>query len=358
MRHLEEELEQIALGPAGGEGVADSTGAATRGADPTHLRRRRRIWERVCSILDEGIDAARENITATAVMDFPFCDSHGAACRPGRCSLRPEEHLHLAKEDGLLERAWVFTVAGEGVGQDVRLMVHGHSFLEWSARTGRGVRHRADCLTSVNWRIAEKDARDGWSQDSRGNACLPLARDVEWRAFHREKRHDPVQWRWREWKGEAGAAGFPSADLPPGRTEPDATARREYRRIQTLLQLADEAEVKETYSKRQTNKAIRSHGQAVSEMDITPLVVRRPRADLPPLRPRKRSSQARRSRRRRRCRLLSAFFWSVPTPRNTRSSRSGRRCRRCGRPWSIASAATPGAAKSNSGWIAWQMPQA
>ena len=67
---------------------------------------------------------------------------------------------------------------------------------------------------------------------------------------------------------------------PAGQTSPSADVKRKFERIRTLLQLADEAEVKETNSLRQTNKAIRSHGETVEEVDITTLIPRRPRRDL------------------------------------------------------------------------------
>ena len=279
---IEEELEldQIFFGEAPYEPDADTEAAARGGA---HRSRPgaycRKIWQLVCGILDQGIDAARERIAPMAVIDFPFCDNHGAYCRPS-CSLLPEEeHLHVAKEEGLLERGWVFAVEGEGINHDTRLMIHGHTFLEWHKRGETEVKKRADNLTSVNWRIAEKDARNEWRQDTRGNPVLPLNRGINWRNFYREKRFDPVTFRWREWGG--GGEGFPSADLASGRNEPTAADARTYKRVQTLLRLADEAELQEMLSKRQTDKAIRSHGQFVSEIDITSLT-RRPLRDLVP----------------------------------------------------------------------------
>jgi len=40
---------------------------------------------------------------------------------------------------------------------DTRLMIHGHTFLKWSQRTGKHVQNRYDNLTSVNYRIAMRD---------------------------------------------------------------------------------------------------------------------------------------------------------------------------------------------------------
>ena len=65
--------------------------------------------------------------------------------------------------------------------------------------------------------------------------------------------------------------GFPRADLVQGRSL-DAGMKRKYKRMQTFMLLADEAKGwKETECKKDTNKAIRFHGQleAVDEMDIT-----------------------------------------------------------------------------------------
>ena len=78
--------------------------------------------------------------------------------------------MNLAKDDCLFERAWVFQV---GCDCDARLILHGHSFLAWSKRSEVGVEKRADDLTSVNWRLARRDA-SGWKQAGAGYECLPL----------------------------------------------------------------------------------------------------------------------------------------------------------------------------------------
>ena len=114
-----EELDLIFFGETHGVPEEGSTQAASRGGAPPRGpdERRRRIWEHVCGLLDQGIDAARAKIKPTRIMDFPFCDVGG---------------LDLAKENGLLERAWVFEV--EGVRQNTRLILHGHMFVEWPKR--------------------------------------------------------------------------------------------------------------------------------------------------------------------------------------------------------------------------------
>ena len=282
-QNLESELDEIFFGGVGDEQDASSE-AATRGyhrpeAKPVPDARRTAIWQHVKGILDAGIETARARIRATVVVDFPFFDRHGKHCQPPTgCSLPSERHLALAPEESLLERGWIFEV--DGLGQDARLMLHGHTFNLWSRRGERGIKNRADHLTSVNWRIAEKSTSQEWRQDDDGYPVLPVKGDIAWRKYYRQKQHSAVQWSWREWRGEN--VGFPKADLAPGRREPPAPDRIKYAQIQTLLQLADEAEVVETYSKSGTNKIIRSHGQAIHEMDITPLLQRRPRPDLAP----------------------------------------------------------------------------
>ena len=167
--------------------------------------------------------------------------------------------MDFDKPHGLLERGWVFEV--DGLGRETRLMLHGHTFVKWSLRGGIALERRADELTSVNWRIAKKDARGNWSQDGFGNAVLP-AHHVTWRRYYINRDYESVVWNWREWDCNR-AEGLPSGERE------EESIRKRYRRIQILLQLAAEAEVKETYSKRQTDKAVRSHGQTVEEMDIT-----------------------------------------------------------------------------------------
>ena len=269
-----EELDEIFFGepndPAG-----DS--AARCGLHRQELGRRQNVWQAVCDILDQGMDVARERITPTAMIDFPFCDKHGNGCK-SRCILRPETHLDLNDENALLERAWVFRVMG--LDRNTRLIMHGHTFSRWSHRSGVEVKHRADNLTAVNWRIAEFE-RGGWSQDQQGNSYLPI-KTISWRKYYRECRGAQLSWPWRQWSGAEG--NFPCADLEPGREEPGAVNRQKYRRIQTLLKLSDEVHVQEAYSKRQTQKAIRSHGQIVREVDIFALT-RAIRRDVAPLEP-------------------------------------------------------------------------
>ena len=110
-QQLEEELAQIFFGESREDPEACAE-TATRGRpDGRSLQ----VWQSVCSILDRGVEAAREWITPTVVIDFPYCDNHNKYCRPGPggCSQHPDEHLHLAKGDGLLERGWVFAVKGQ-----------------------------------------------------------------------------------------------------------------------------------------------------------------------------------------------------------------------------------------------------
>ena len=78
-------------------GGEDSDADAARGA-------RSRTLEKIFQILDQGLEAARKQITATVMVDFPFCDCHGRGCAPGACALLPEEeHLAFDKADGLTD---------------------------------------------------------------------------------------------------------------------------------------------------------------------------------------------------------------------------------------------------------------
>ena len=178
--------------------------------------------EKIFQILDQGLEAARKQITATVMVDFPFCDCHGRGCAPGACALPAEEaHLAFDKADGLLERGWVFEV--DGLGDEARLMLHGHTFAKWSSRGAAEAQNRADELTSVNWRIASKNARGEWHQDPFGNALLP-AQHVAWRRSFRSGDYDKVVWKWRDWNGSLegwkaskcrvcyGAAECPTSD--------------------------------------------------------------------------------------------------------------------------------------------------
>jgi hypothetical protein len=145
-------------------------------------------------------------------------------------------------------------------------MIHGHTFLKWSERTGKHVQNRADDLTSVNYRIAVLDNASGsWKQNDGGTLYLPVNGDVQWQKQYGGNRANVI-WRWREWRGDE--AGIPRADLSQG-TRLDTGNKQKYKRVQTLLQLVDEGQYSETYSMHETNKTIRSHGQLVDEMDIT-----------------------------------------------------------------------------------------
>jgi hypothetical protein len=88
--------------------------------------------------------------------------------------------------------------------------------------------------------------------------------DVPWQKQYCGNRANVI-WKWR-----GDVAGIPRADLALG-TRLDAGNRQKYKRVQTLLELVAGAEYEETYSKHETNKTIRSHGQleVVDEMDIT-----------------------------------------------------------------------------------------
>ena len=105
VQHMEAELDLIFFGETHGGPEEGNVQTVARGGPPPRGpdERRRRIWEHVCGLLDQGIDAARAKIKPTRIIDFPFCDVGG---------------LDLAKENGLLERAWVFEV--EGVKQNTR----------------------------------------------------------------------------------------------------------------------------------------------------------------------------------------------------------------------------------------------
>jgi hypothetical protein len=241
------------------EDSGEHTGPTIRGGLPT--AEDDRLWKAVCDYLDAGPKSAAANMTPTRMIDFPFSDCCGKFCRSAGCK---EGHMNLAKDDCLFERAWVFQV--EGCDCDARLILHGHSFLAWSKRSEVGVEKRADDLTSVNWRLARRDA-SGWKQAGAGYECLPLKKDIPWRQHYSARSQAQVTWKWREWKGDT--QGFPPADLPaPGR-DPEAALRLKYRRVQTLLELADAAEVVETLSLQETNKAIRSHGKIEGERDVT-----------------------------------------------------------------------------------------
>ena len=92
-------------------------------------------------------------------------------------------------------------------------------------------------------------------------------KDIPWRRHYLARSQAQVTWKWREWKGDK--QGFPPADLPaPGR-DPDAALGQKYRRVQPLLRLADAAEVVETLSLQETNKAISSHRKIGDERDVT-----------------------------------------------------------------------------------------
>jgi hypothetical protein len=230
----------------GSDRVTDAN-AVTRGATT------KEIWGKVCTYLDSGLDTARAKIIPTVIIDFPFCDTS-----PGG--------LNLTKDEGLFERGWVFRVEGS----DTRLMIHGHTFLKWSERAGKPIGNRADDLTSVNYRIAVLDNASGsWKQNDGGTLYLPVNCDVQWQKQYGGNRANVI-WKWREWRGDV--AGIPRADLSQG-TRLDAVNKQKYKRVHTLLQLVAEGQYAETYSKHETNKAIRSHGQleVVDEMDITPI---------------------------------------------------------------------------------------
>jgi hypothetical protein len=236
-----------------GSDLVTDANDVTRGGRPPDATTKK-IWDNVCKYLDSGLDKARAKIIPTIVIDWPFLDE---GCPP---------HLNLTKGEALFERGWVFQVEGF----DTRLMIHGHTFLKWSERTGKHVRNRANDLTSVNYRIAVRDnATSCWSQDHSGTPYVPVNCGVQWQQHYRGNRAQAV-WKWREWRDDE--AGFPRADLVQGRSL-DAFMKLKYKRMQTLLRLAAEAHYEETYSKHDTNKKIRSHGQleaeAVGEMDIT-----------------------------------------------------------------------------------------
>lgn len=57
--------------PEEGNTVAARGGSHQRGPD----ERRRKIWEHVCGILDQGVAAARAKITPKRIVDFPL-DTH------------------------------------------------------------------------------------------------------------------------------------------------------------------------------------------------------------------------------------------------------------------------------------------
>jgi hypothetical protein len=240
------------------EDSGEHTGPTTRGGRPT--AEDDRLWKAVCDYLDAGPKSAAANMTPTRMIDFPFSDCCGKFCTSAGCK---EGHMNLAKDDCLFERAWVFQV--EGCDCETRLILHGHSFLAWSKRIQVGVEKRADDLTSVNWRLARRDA-SGWKQAGAGYECLPHKKDIPWRRHYLARSQAQVTWKWREWKGDK--QGFPPADLPDqGRV--DSFLGQKYRRVQTLLKLADEAEAVETLSLQATNKAIRSHGKIEGERDVT-----------------------------------------------------------------------------------------
>jgi len=121
----------------------------TRGRRPPGATTKK-IWDNVCAYLDAGIEEARAKIIPTIVIDWPFLDEGTSP------------HLNLTKDEALFERGWVFQVEGF----DARLMIHGHTFLKWSERTGKHVQNQADNLTSVNYRIAMRDnAYGSWKQN-------------------------------------------------------------------------------------------------------------------------------------------------------------------------------------------------
>jgi hypothetical protein len=235
---------------AGSDPVTDDANSGTRGGrQPDETTKR--IWDNVCAYLDSGIEVARAKIIPTIIIDWQFFDE-GAP-----------PHLNLTKDEALFERGWVFQVEGF----DTRLMIHGHTFFKWSERTGKHVQNRADDLTSVNYRIAVRDNASRWSQDRNGTPYVPVNCDVPWQQHYRGNRAQAV-WKWREWRDDE--AGFPRADLVQGRSL-DAFITLKYKRMQNLLRLAAEAHYEETYSKHETNKKIRCHGQlqTIGEMDIT-----------------------------------------------------------------------------------------
>jgi len=285
-----------------GEDPETNIQAATRNGGAAVLRRQS-IWNWVCQILDEayakgldnptgsegyqlGLAFAHTKITPTVVLDFSFCDVCGrncsnstsckidgmCRCRPNQCCCDPRLHMNFRKADGLLERGWVFEL--HGLASNIRLILHGHTFRKWSTRGEIGVDSRADELTSVNWRIAEfNPVNRTWSQDSRGNECLPLKRDVPWRQHYTNGSHEAVIWKWRE--GRDDEEGFPQADLVGPGNRVDDNFRQVYRRVQTLLRLIESTDYEETSTIRGFEKAIRSsHGQVVQEMDITHLARR------------------------------------------------------------------------------------
>ena len=133
------------------EDSGEHTGPTTRGGRPT--AEDDRLWKAVCDYLDAGPKSAAANMKPTVMIDFPFSDCCGKFCTSAGCK---EGHMNLAKDDCLFERAWVFQV--EGCDCETRLILHGHSFLAWSKRSEVGVEKRADDLTSVNWRLARRDA--------------------------------------------------------------------------------------------------------------------------------------------------------------------------------------------------------
>ncbi len=234
----------------GSDLVTDANALTRCGRTPDATTKR--IWQNVCTCLDSGLGKARAKIIPTLIIDFPFCDTG-------------PDGLNLTKDEGLFERGWILRVEGS----DTRLMIHGHTFLKWSERAGKPVRNRADDLTSVNYRIAVLDNASGsWKQNDGGTPYLPVNCNVPWQSQYRGNRANAV-WRWREWRGDE--AGIPRADLAKG-TRLDAGKRQKYNRVTTLLQLVAEADYEETYSKHETNKTIRSHGQQqVDEMDMTPI---------------------------------------------------------------------------------------
>ncbi len=69
-------------------------------------------------------------------------------------------------------------------------MIHGHTFLKWSERTGKHVQNQADNLTSVNYRIDMRDnAYGSWKQNDEDTGRFFLKRGSETHPIHPALRY-------------------------------------------------------------------------------------------------------------------------------------------------------------------------
>jgi len=224
-------------------------------------------WQKVEGILCEGLERASERVELKRTIDFPYRD----ACPKG-CTCRGQKHLNLGS-NSLLERAWVFQIDHS----NVRLILHGHTFQLWSDRKEEDPQNRADKITSINWRLAL--CSDGvWKSDPYGETVLPVDMNLryKWKDILRKKgsNREEITWRWR--KNDSSEDSIPVTDRKM------TASWKEYMKIKTLLQIADLywADVRETHTKWQTDRLVRSHVNTDAGDVFTP--TRKPnRGDTP-----------------------------------------------------------------------------